>query len=63
MGEKKLPIYLTVEKLKEEFGICWSKDTLKRRIQSGFPAIKDDGGRLLFETQKVREYFKKREIS
>lgn len=62
MGEKKIPLYLNEDTLREVFSLTWSRQTLRRRIESGFPAIKDDGGKLMFETQKVVEYFKRREI-
>lgn len=63
MGEKKLPRYLNESDLREKLGLTWSKNTLKRRIQSGFPAIQDEGGRLLFDADKVADYFKRREIT
>lgn len=45
--------------LKKLFPITWGDKTLERRIQSGFPAMRD-GHDLLFNPQEVMEYFKKR---
>lgn len=46
------------EMLQKLFPISWSEKTLKRRIQSGFPAMRD-GQDLLFDPQEVRDYFKR----
>lgn len=60
MGEKKLPRYLTSKQLREEI-VNWSDEVLKSRVESGFPAFKDDGGRYLFPTAEVLDYMKRRE--
>lgn len=45
--------------LKKLFPITWCDKTLERRIESGFPAMRD-GHDLLFNPQEVMDYFKKR---
>lgn len=59
MAAKKLPMFLTSKQLREHI-IDWSDETLKRRIDKGFPAFKDDGGQYLFPTEKVLDYMKRR---
>lgn len=59
MGERKLPKYLTSKQLREEI-VNWTDEQLKSRIDSGFPAFKDDGGRYLFPTTEVLDYMKRR---
>lgn len=60
MGEKKLPKYLTTKMLREEI-VPWTDEQLKSRIDSGFPAFKDDAGRWCFPTEEVLDYMKRRE--
>lgn len=66
MGEKKivsdgkLPRYLTTRQLRREI-VDWSDEVLKSRIDSGFPAFKDDKGQYLFPTLEVLDYMKRRE--
>lgn len=59
MGEKKLPLYLTVKQLREEV-VDWTDEILRKRIDKGFPAFKDDGGRYLFPRDEVLDYMKRR---
>ena len=60
--EKSLPVYLTMAQLRDRI-VSWSEDTIRRKIkENGFPAIQDEGGRYIFPTKLVLEWFKRREV-
>ena len=62
MFKDKLPMFMTMNQLQTSV-VDWSDDTIKRKIKgAGFPAIQDEGGRYLFPTEKVLEWFKRREV-
>lgn len=62
MGEKKLPMFLSLRELQENI-VNWNRDTIKKRVnEDGFPMIKDEKGMLLFPLDKVMEWFKRREV-
>lgn len=57
-----MPVFLTMRQLRESV-VDWSDDTIKRKIKNdGFPAIQDEGGRYLFPTDKVMDWFKRRTV-
>lgn len=60
--QAKLPVLINEDGLKQMFGVSWSKKTLLRRIQDGFPAIRDCSGQHLFEPKQVLEYFRRRTV-
>lgn len=62
MGEKRLPMYLSLRELQEHI-VTWNRDTVKKRVnEDGFPMIKDEKGQLLFPREQVLEWFKRREV-
>lgn len=62
MKEKSLPLFLNMAQFQEHI-VNWSDETIKRKIKShGLPAVKDEGGRFLFKTAQVLEWFKRREV-
>lgn len=63
MGEKKLPMYLTMPQLRAEI-VDWSERTIKRKIENeDFPGFKDEGtGKYLFETKEVLLWMKRRKL-
>ena len=62
MGEKKLPMYLSMKELQENI-VTWNRDTIKKRVaEDGFPMVRDEKGQLLFPREKVLEWFKRREV-
>jgi hypothetical protein len=65
MAEKKLASkrWLNMQQLIEEKVVPWSKDTIKRRIESdGFPAVKDVGG-YLFDLDDVARWMHQRKTN
>lgn len=59
-AEKKLPRYLTMKGFRENI-IDWSDDVIRSRInEEKLPAVKEPGGRYVFPTQEVLDWFKRR---
>ena len=58
--DKRMPKYLTVADF-QECVARWSIDTIRRRIKdAGLPALKDESGRLFFESEAVMDWMKRR---
>lgn len=65
MGEKQInpKRWVNMQQLIEEKIVPWSKDTIRRRIESdGFPAIRDTSG-FLFDLEDVARWMHQRKIN